>query len=205
MGICITIGREFGSGGREVGKRLADELNFAYYDTEIIKNIAKESGYAEGIVEKYSESKVTRQFPITFGRTFSYAPMTNLNDEIFLHKRKILEQFAESGDCVIVGRCADQVLKKQNPFKVFVHSSDMDKRIDRCYDKVPEDKKLSRKDIEKHIKMIDKGRADYYQYYTDEKWANMKNYNLSVDTGIFDTKQAVAIICTAVKSKYELD
>lgn len=201
MPVCITIGREFGSGGREIGKRLADQLNFAYYDNEIIKKIAEESGYSEGIVEKYSEARVTRQFPITCGRTFAYAPMLNLNDEIFIHKKKILEQFAEKGDCVIVGRCADQVLKNQNLFKVFIYSSDMDNRINRCYDKVPDDKKLSRKDVEKHIKSIDKGRADYYQYYTDAKWGDMLNYHLCIDTSFFDTKKAVDLIVNAVSKK----
>lgn len=199
MSICITIGREFGSGGREIGRRLAEELDFAYYDNEIIKKISEESGYAEGIIQKYSEAKVTRQFPVTFGRTFAYTPMLNLNDEIFIHKKKILEQFAESGDCVIVGRCADQLLKKQNPVKVFVYSSDMDKRIERCYDKVPADKQKTRKEMEKHIKSVDKGRADYYQYYTDEKWANMQNYNLCIDTSFFTIKEAVDLIVKSIK------
>lgn len=199
MNRCITIGREFGSGGREVAKRLADELDFAYYDNEIIRKIAEESGYSESVINKFSEAKITRQFPITFGRTFTYTPMININDEIFIHQKKIIKGFANTSNCIIVGRCADRILDVENPFKVFIYSSDMSKRVQRCYDKVPDDKHMSEKEMQKHILKVDKGRADYYNYYTDEVWGKMQNYNLCIDTAVFEPKEAVKLILKAIE------
>ena len=201
MGKIITIGREFGSGGREVGKCLADKLGFQYYDSEIIKKISEEIGYSELFIKKLSESKISKLFPITIGRSFATFSTMAPNDEIYLSQKKILKQIAANGNCVIVGRCADVILKEEHPLKIFIFSSSMGKKIQRCYDKVPEDRDKSIMEIKANIINIDKGRAEYYAYYTGQVWGQTTNYNLSIDTSIFTPTVAVEMIIDSIKTK----
>ena len=198
MGRVITISRQFGSGGREVGKRLADALACAYYDKELIKKVAEESGFAESYIEKYSESNFTRNYQFTFGGSFvNYTQSPS--DKIQIAQSKIIKELSEQGDSVMVGRCADNILKEREPFKVFIYSSDMDLRINRCYDKVPIDKDKSKKEMQKMIQDIDKQRAKYYSFYTGQEWGNMQNYNLCIDTSVVSIKKAVDIIIECLK------
>ena len=179
----ITIGREFGSGGREVGRRLAEELGYEYYDKEIITEIAKKTKLSEEYLQDVIEKKPHRLFPITIGQTlafsdnYSYQQMQDIYDA----QVDILKELAEKSNCVIVGRCADVILKDYHPFRIFVYA-DMDSKIKRCLERNTDKKELPVKMVEKYIKQIDKHRADYYQFYTGLKWGDKANYDLLLNT-----------------------
>ncbi|MFI3168739.1 MAG: cytidylate kinase-like family protein [Faecalibacterium sp.] len=195
MGNIITISRTFGSGGREVGKRLAEALGYAYYDKELINLIAEETGFAKEFVEKYSESGFGQTYAIHTARTFT-VPYQMPGEQLQIAQSNILKKIAEEGNCVIVGRRADYILREYDPFKVFVYATDMDSRIARCYAKVPEDKALSEKAVEKNIRVIDKDRAKYYNYFCTQKWGDMQNYNFCVDTSKVEVKKAVDMLAS---------
>lgn len=198
MGKIITISREFGSGGREIGKRLADALSFAYYDKEIINMVAEKSGFAHEYIEKYSESAASRQYPIHIAGTFM-TPVQMPSEKLQITQSQILKELSETGDCVIIGRRADYILETKNPFKVFIYASHMDDRVERCFAKDPASKGKSHKEMEKNILSVDKQRAKYYNYYTSHTWGKMHNYNLCIDTSAVEIKTAVEIIITAIR------
>ena len=119
MNKIITIGREFGSGGREFGRRLAEQLGYAYYDQEIIREIASRTALSEKYVQQIVEHRPVTSFPIHTGRSFMmmYDPLMEQNQSIFRGQCEILQQMAEKSDCVIVGRCADYILRDRNPLR----------------------------------------------------------------------------------------
>ena len=130
----ITVSREFGSGGREVGKRLADELGIAYYDREIVETIAERCSLDKTYVAHALERSVSHTFPLHFGHTFSHltAPvMTGGSMNLLAEQTKLIKELAAKGDCVIVGRAADVVLADLSPFNLFVYA-DMKYKVERC-------------------------------------------------------------------------
>ena len=183
MSRIITIGREFGSGGRELGKRLAELLGIAYYDNEIVSEIVKQSNLAEEYVNQILEKKIIRYFPITVSHTLSSPDYSHFDVEnrVYSAKIKVIKEMAEKGDCVIVGRCADFVLAEKNPLRIFVYA-DMDKKIERCRLKNEEDSNLSDKALKQKIVKVDKGRARYYEFFTGNRWGDKKNYDICVNT-----------------------
>ena len=138
MNRIITISREFGSGGRELGKRLAEALHIPCYDHEIIEMIAKENGFNEDYVAHVSEKSIEAAYPLTIGHRFGVPPFQIMDQPIrvAVTQRKILENFAKSGDCVIVGRGADVILKDYKPLNIFVYA-DKDSKIERCQRRAP--------------------------------------------------------------------
>ncbi len=195
----ITISRQFASGGREVAKRVADLLDFSYYDNEIIELLSKESGFSKEYVEQFSEASYTRMFPITVARTF-VMPLENQPLELQAAQARLIGEIGKKGNVVIVGRCADVLLKGEDTLSVFIYSSDMNSRIERCYAKVPQEKELSHHAMEKKISLVDKKRAKYYSFYTDQRWGEMKNYNLCIDTAAIDIKTIANLIVDAAKN-----
>ncbi len=194
----ITISRQFSSGGREVGKRLADALNIAYYDKELIARIAKETNLHPDYIATFQDASVSRNYNFIYGRSF-YAPQPiyNANDEIMIAQKNIITQIASEQDCVIVGRCADYFLS-DIAFKVFVYSSDMQMRIKRCIEKVPEDANKAEKELTKEILNIDKNRQRYYSFYTGKEWKNLDNYDLCVNTAALGINKSVQAIMAAL-------
>lgn len=178
----ITIGREFGSGGRELGKRLAEKLGYAYYDVEILKAIAEKSGLAESYVQNIVEKSSMWYFPITYARSFNY---TNVIDEnywkIVRAQSNVLTELAQKSDCVFVGRCADVILQDFHPMNIFVYA-DMEAKIRRCREKAPEGENLSDAELKKKIKEIENKRKQYYKTFTDNKWGEKENYHLCINT-----------------------
>ena len=173
MDKVITISREFGSGGREFGIKLAEALGIPFYDKEIITEAAKNSGLSESFVESIEES-VPKIFSATL---YSYYQLP-MSDQIFIAQSDVIKQLAKRGPCVIVGRCADAVLS--DSINIFVHA-DMEHRIRRKLELgigVPEDK------MEKHILDMDKKRKKYHSYYSHKNWGEAKDYHLSLDTGL---------------------
>lgn len=190
----ITISREFGSGGREVGKRLADELGFAYYDREIVSAIAQKTRMDEGYVENALEGGLFRSVPVHFGRTFSYstALMTNTTN-LYVEQHKIIKELAAKGDCIIVGRAADAILEEYDPFNLFVYA-DMPSKVKRCQERAPEGERLSERELIRHIKKIDAERAKYHEMFSDTRWGKKESYHLCVNTTGVQVKALVPVI-----------
>ncbi len=193
MSRIITISRQFGSGGREIGKRLAEELGMPYFDKEIAAKTAEESGFSIDYIEENAETGSTLNCPYTFGRTFTY-PVEMPSDTVHACQNKIILEMAEKGDGVFVGRCSDYILEDHNPIKVLIFSTDIKTRINRCYEKGNHDNQLSDKDLEKEIKKIDKARAKYYNFFTGNDWMDVKNYDIAINTSKFDVEHAVEVI-----------
>lgn len=193
MGRIITVGREFGSGGRELGRRLAELLGIQYYDKEIITEIAANTSLSEEYVRNIVEHKPTALYPITIGKSFAYVGEYSLiqQQSVFKAQNSIINDLADKSDCVIVGRCADYILRDKKPFRVFVYAS-MDSRIQRCISRAESGENLSEKEIKKQIKEIDKNRAKYYEFYTGNVWGAKENYDLCINTTDANIKEVVA-------------
>ena len=191
----ITISRQFGSGGRDIGKKLADALGIKYYDRELIEMAAKESGFDKEMFED-TTANTSRLF--RFINTFGYslgAPLSVMNDitmsdQIFLIQSRMVEQAANSGPCVIVGRCADYVLdNRDDVLKVFI-AGDMNDRKKRAIQYYEVDER----DVEASIRKIDRNRKGYYDYYTDKKWGAAESYDVCLNTSVFGIDGCVAIL-----------
>lgn len=200
MALIITVGREFGSGGRELGKRLADELGIAYYDNEIITEIAKRTNLAEEYVEHVMANGPSAIMPITTGRTFYMGldPLAEQNNAIYREQSLLVRELAEKSDCVIVGRSADYILREKDPFKLFVYA-DLESRMERCRKRAPEQEQLSDKELRRHILDVDKKRKKYYEFFTGQTWGDRLNYDLCINTSRADIKSVVRAIAKMVK------
>ena len=192
----ITVSREFGSGGRELGKRLAEALGFAYYDREIITEIAKNTSLNEDYIERTLENGVTRQmYPLTFGHTFAYIPnLTNFSTPLLLQQTEIIKKLATKGDCLIVGRNADVILQEYKPLKMFVFA-DMPSKIKRCRQREKENENFSDKDYQKKIKQIDQARAKTHNIISSSAWGDMRSYDLCVNTTNIEIKEMIPALC----------
>lgn len=190
MNKIITISREFGSGGREIGKRLAEQLGIGYYDREIITEIAKETGFSEQYVSNISE-KGAYSYPFQFGKSFAtYSGLQNNQTEILVAQQKIIKEIAQKESCVIVGRGASVILKDQNPMNIFVYA-DMESKINRCRQKADENEKLSDKEIEPKIIQIDKNRKKYHNILSNLEWGDKRNYHLCINTSGVEIKTMI--------------
>lgn len=181
----ITIGREFGSGGMDIARKLSEKLNIKYYDKELLAMAAKESGLCEEIFENHDE-KPTNSFLYSLVMdTYSVSGYTSapfldmpLNHKVFLAQFDTIKKLAEKESCIIVGRCADYALAEHpNCISVFIHG-DMDFRINH----VMETFDLTREKAKDMIQKTDKKRASYYNYYSSKKWGDSRSYNLSLDS-----------------------
>lgn len=196
----VTISREFGSGGRELGKRLAEALHVPCYDHQIIEMIAQENGFDQQYVANVSESSIEAAYPMTIGHRFATLPAVPIMDQpirVAVAQRKIIEQLAAKGDCVIVGRCADVILKDLHPLNLFVYA-DMESRIRRCMERAAPDENLTAQEMLRKIKQVDKDRAHHRLMYDDGKWGAKECYHLCINTSnreIKDLVPAVAQYC----------
>lgn len=200
----ITVSREFGSGGREVGKRLAQVLGVAYYDREIITAVAQKSGLAEEYIASISERGVDAYYPITFGHTFAYSSsLVDPQMEVMAEQNKLLKELARKGDCVIVGRCADVVLREEEPFNLFVYA-DLDSKLKRCKARQTEgEKALSGNDLKRRMAKVDKDRARYRSLLTDTRWGDPAAYHLCVNTSGWDMHALVDALTPVVRAWFE--
>ncbi|MBQ9785292.1 MAG: cytidylate kinase-like family protein [Clostridia bacterium] len=206
MNQIITIGREFGSGGRELGKRLAEMLGYAYYDKEIIEEIAKRTQLAESYVHQIVEQQSGVFFPITIGRTLHHVQpvgsdyMLRQYTAVYSEQANVLREMAEKSNCIIVGRCADYILKDHKPLRLFVYA-DMDSKIERCRKKAEDHEGLSDRDLRRKIRRVDKSRAKYYQYYTGHTWGSRANYDLCVNTSAVSVKEVAEALSNMLKQR----
>ncbi|HIU79138.1 MAG TPA: cytidylate kinase-like family protein [Candidatus Avilachnospira avicola] len=189
MNKIITISREFGSGGRELGRRLAEELSIAYYDQEIVTELIERTGFAKEYVKQAEERIPLPLLPITTAHTFGIGSNIAIEQQlsIYNHESDIIKEMAEKSDCVIVGRCADYVLRDMDPFRIFVYA-DIDSKMKRCRERGDDAKDMSEKELKQKISSVDKKRSRYYQFYTDNNWGDRINYDLCINTSSKDIK-----------------
>ena len=202
MNTIITIGRQYGSGGKEVGKKLSEYYNIPFYDKELLKIAARESGICEEMFESYDEKPTTSFLyslvmdPYALGYNASSFDMP-LNQKVFLAAFDAIKKVADEGPCIIVGRCADYALKDyENKLNVFIHApmSFKKHRIHEQYN-IPLDK------VKDEAVKIDKQRASYYTDYTSKMWGDLKSYDLSIDSSIFGIDGTVELIKNAIDLK----
>lgn len=192
----ITITRQFGSGGHDIGEALAKKLGIPFYDKELISIAAKESGICPEVFEAVDE-KATNSLLYSlsvglysFGSGFTNTGELPVNDRLYILQHKIIKELAEKENFVVVGRCADYILKdKVNVVKVFIYA-DLETRINRA---------IERNDIENDrakqaVIKADKNRANYYSFYSGKKWGQPENYDLCINSTDLSTEQAVDLI-----------
>lgn len=202
----ITIGREFGSGGKYIGQELAKRLKINCYDNELISKVATDFNLDIELLKSVDE-KQKSSFWYGFASNYVFNKDEKLSpvspeDSLFLKQCKTIENLYESENCIIIGRCADFILKdKPNVIKIFVYSSDMQFKIDR---KVKFENCTEKDAIEK-IKTIDKQRADYYNHFTSLNWGDKQNYDICLDTSRIGVEQSINIIENSVKSLKKKD
>lgn len=191
----ITISREFGSGGRELGKRLADVLGYDYYDRNIITSVAETAHLDADYVDSALDEQSWVEMPYTFQRSFSATSVLQPPQVSLLQaQREVIEGVMRAGrNCIIVGRNADVFLEQQRPFKVFV-CADMEARVERCMERAAEDEQLTRKQVERNIRKIDKNRARTREIIAPGKWGERSQYNLTVNTTDWDIKSLAPVV-----------
>ncbi len=193
--LIITISREFGSGGRKIGEEVAKKLGINYYDKAIIDTAAQASGLSPEFIEKEEQ---TFSNSILFNLATSGGQFgvggTSLVDRIYVSESKAIKDFADKGPCVIVGRCADYVLRDRRCFNVFVYADEEFKT-----NRVMEEHKIDKKQAIRMIKARDKTRARHYNYYCDRLWGERKNYHLLVNSAAFGIDKAVQMIIDSAK------
>lgn len=186
----ITIAREYGSGGRYVGRLIADKLGIKFYDKEFIEKLATETGLSEEYIESHEQKR-----DVLDGLNNGYYFGLNNADDLFIKEAELIKDVAEKESCVIIGRCADFILQdKENVLKVFIYS-DMEDKIKRATEIYGFDKEKA----EKEIKRIDKLRANHYKYYTEKQWDNHANYDICINSDTLGVEKSADIICEMIK------
>lgn len=199
MNNIITISREFGSGGKEVGKRLADKLGYAYYDSKIITLLAKETGMSEEYIRNISEKGIY-PYAFQFAKSFTmYSTMQNNQVEILVKQADILKRIAQKGNAIIVGRGANTILEEYNPMNIFVYAN-MESRIKRCKEKADADEQLTDKELENKIKSIDKNRKAFNNLISNKEWGDKENYNLCINTSNIKIKTIIPSLAEYIKN-----
>ena len=187
--VVITISREYGSGGRYIGKLVADKLGIKLYDKEFINKLSKETGFSEDYIESNEQKRESID-------GLYYNGMSNA-DELFVKEAELIKKVANKESCVIIGRCADFVLKdKKNVIKVFVYNNmeNKIKRVEKFYN-------IDKKKSEKEINKINKLRANHYKHYTDREWQNHENYDICINSDALGVEKSADLICEIVENK----
>ena len=197
MKSIITISREFGSGGRTIGKLVAERLGYQFYDRELVNKVAERSGFSPEFIEEsgeYASAKSSLLFAMATAGQYS-ADGLSMHDRLYIEQSRFIEELAEQGRCVIVGRCADYILREHKDcLHVFIHA-DMESRAKRIVerygkkDKSPE-KRLAEKDQKRRV---------YYKNYTGRNWGQAQNYDLCLNSGVLGEEACVELIVAACK------
>ena len=199
----ITISREFGSGGRELAKRLAEKLGYDYYDKEIIKKIAENKELDSSYVESVLNSGTSSTFPFTVRNTFAMSAMYAVKTALMVEEKKVLENIAKRGnDCVIVGRNADVILSEYNPFNLFIYAN-MEAKLARCIKHAPEGENLTEKELKNKMLKVDKARKETRRIVTDKEWGSKESYDLMVNSTGWEIKKLVPVVENYVNTYFE--
>lgn len=190
----ITIGREYGSGGRIIGENLAKRLGINYYDSQLIELTAQASGFSSSAISHF-ESKRTSSF---LYNAYMSTKATTLSDEIFMAQAKVIENLGNTESCVIVSHCGDYILRNNDrTFKIFIYAP-LEERIERSRSQYAD----SSTNFESFVKKQDKKRADYYNYFTPNIWGERKNYHAMINSTI-GIEATVDILETMIKKYLE--
>lgn len=200
--IVITIARQYGSGGKTIGEMLANNLGIHYYDKELIKLASDESGINESLFVKADETKTPSLFKSANVYQGDLIPPESddftSDDNLFNYQAKIVKELAEEESCVIIGRCADYVLKDyDNVLSVFIHAPE-----DFCIEQAAKKHSMSLKELDKFIARTDKKRADYYKYYTGREWTDARNYDLCLDSSKLGFERCVEEIKAYIRVRF---
>ena len=203
--VIVTIDREFGSGGHEVAKRLADRLGIAFYDEEIIARAAASTGYHEEYIRDNDEKAPDLSFASVFSGfdNFQSSPFAKIQEEEF----NIIREIAAEGSCVIVGRAADYILSEERHVSIFLFApfEDRVRRKQQIHNTAEPENLYDIATVEKQVKQIDKQRRRYYEFYTDNKWGGRDEYDLLVNTSRAGVEGAVDIIEAYIKGGKDKD
>lgn len=200
----INIGRQYGSGGREIGEKLAEKLGYSYYDKELITIVSKESGLAKEFFEKVDEKSRFGIFGGLLGfRTGigdDYATNYLNNENLFKIQSDVIRELSQKKDAVFVGRCADYILR-DNPkcVNIFISANEEDRII-----RVAERKQMDKDKIEDMLEKADKKRSGYYNYYTNKVWGAAKSYHLCINSSLLGIDGTVDFICDFIKKRYSV-
>ena len=204
--IIITIARQFGSGGREIGEKVAEILGIPIVDKELIKEAIKDTDFDEEIIKNADESAANSLlYTLAMGSNMLGAAMhfgykMPINDKLFLLQSEAIKKYAEAGSCVIIGRCADYVLRDEpSLYRIFVHG-DLDHRKERVALRHPELKPSQIIDV---INKTDKRRASYYNFYTGAKWGKYDNYDMTINSSTLGIDKSAELLAAAVKEMME--
>lgn len=201
----VTISREYGSGGRLIGRMVAEKMGIPFYDKEIIDMAVEKSGLSREIIETAelrakSSLSYSLASAMSFGDGFSAEPMS-MNEKLFIAQFDVIRQIGETNEGVIIGRCADYVLKDlPSVTNIFIHA-ELSDRINRCVNAYGEDPKT----VENIIRDYDKARANYYNYHTSQKWGFYGNYNMAINTSYIKDEKAADLIVAFMNSRIYKD
>ena len=197
----VTISREYGSGGRIIGKLVAEKLGVPFYDREIIDLAVEESGFSREMIES-AELKAKSSFAYSLASTVSFGESVSggslsVNEKLFLAQFDVIKKIGDSGGGVIVGRCADYVLRDTpGVTNVFIYS-EMEERIKRCVEVYGDDPEK----VKHTIATYDKARQNYYNYHTCQKWGDYRNYNLIINSYCISEEEAADLIVSYVRNR----
>lgn len=202
----ITIGRQFGSGGRELGSKLAKELGIAYYDKELLEEAAKQAGISEDIIERSDErfpSFFNAFIPVSIGynpaASYLSSSSTISADNLYKAQSDVIETIAQRHSCVIVGRSADYVLRNHPRLvSIFIHAN-MDDCIDRIMGRGD---CMTREEARAKAEKTNKLRASYYNFYTDKTWGNAASYDLTINSSTMSMDKIVKIVADFVRCRF---
>lgn len=200
--IIITIARQYGSGGREIGEIIAKNLGIPLYDKEIVKEAAQNSELSEEVLHTADESAANSLLYTLamgsnmLGATMHFGYKMPINDKLFILQSDIIKNYASQGSCVIIGRCADYVLRDNpNLFRIFIYG-DLDHRQERIRQRHPE---IKSSQIVDTITKTDKRRASYYNFYTGNKWGKFDNYDMAINSSTFGVEETANMLTAAIK------
>ena len=201
MNTIITIGRQFGSGGREIGIRLAKALNVPFYDKELLRKAAEKSGLCEKIFENFDERPKSLLYSIAMDSYLFSLPGAGASDsleqKVYLATYDAIRHVADEGPCVLIGRCADYALKdRDDVINVFV-TAPIENRIKR----VAARNGITENEAKDRIKKTDKSRASYYNYYSAKDWGDAKSYDLCIDSSLLGIDGTVELLKELIRSK----
>jgi cytidylate kinase len=204
--IIITIARQYGSGGREIGELVAEKLGIALYDKELITEAANRGSLDENVTKMADESAANSLLYTlamgsnVLGTTMHFGYKMPLNDKLFILQSEVIKEYAKQESCVIIGRCADYVLRdEENLLRIFVYG-DLDHRQARVAERHPELKSGQIIDV---INKTDKRRSSYYNFYTGNKWGKYDNYDIAINSSTLGIEGTAKLICACAEKIIE--
>ncbi len=196
----ITVSRQFGSGGRTIAKKIAADLGIAYYDKELVSKIAKETGFSEEYIEEMGQYAFSRRsflFSLAVTNSYTHNPgELSVPDKIYIMQNNIINELAEKGDCVIVGRCSDYILREREDCLHTFFFADMAFRANHIVEYYGE----TDVPAEKRVKEKDDKRKVYYRHYTGREWGDLKNYHVSFNSGVIGLDACADAVVNIVKN-----